>query len=159
MMGAHMRGAVVLVVLLLGCLGGAPASSNCQWAEFRKLSFNERQEAMKHCSPGERVELYLKSASATIPPNSDLADTLASMGGEVVPAIVARIERSEKLVDELEKPELLFVLERMQVLGSFDVAKDPALMNRLSAAVSSMNERELREWAQDTLSIIAKRGS
>lgn len=114
---------------------------------------------MKHWSPSERVELYLKSASATIPPNSDLADTLASVDGEVVPAIVARIERSDNLVDELEKPERLFVLERMQALGSFDVAKDPTLMSRLPTAVSSMNEQELREWAQETSGIIAKRGS
>lgn len=155
----HVRVAVILLVLVLGCLGGPQASSNCRWEEFQTLSFKQRQEAMRDCSPSERVELYLKSVWATIPPNSDLAKTLASMGGEVVPAIVARIERSEELADELDKPELLFVLELMQILGSFDVSKDAATMSRLSNAVSSMTERELREWAQETLGTIAKRGS
>lgn len=53
---------------------------------------------------------------------------------------------------DLVKPELLFVLVRVQDLGYYAVAGDTKLTARLEAAVARIDEKELREAAQETMS-------
>jgi len=140
-----------VVVLCAGCLGGSVAGADCQWEGFQELGYSQKQETLRGCSPDEQVDLYLKWSFATMPANYDLAETMAALGPSIVPAVLARIERSEGPWDQLAKGRLIFVLVLMQDHGHYAVAKDEKLMGRLEHAVASMTEPELKKAAEETL--------
>lgn len=140
----------VVLIAALGCVS-TDSHAGCGWEEFRAVNRTGWKDALGRCSPAEQVEIYIKSVFSTIPANYDLVDAIAGQGKNVVPALVERIERSDSLEDELNMPELLFVLVRMQSSGSYAVAEDKRVMARLSAAVRAMKEEGLKEATEQSL--------
>lgn len=139
--------------LLIACSGTRPtqACGECDWGRFRALDHQQKQASLRGCSPEEKVDLFLKWSFYTIPANNDLVDTMASFGRSIVPEIMSRVERAGELQDDLVKPELLFVLVRMQDLGSYAVSADSDLMKRLESAVAAIQDSALREAAEENL--------
>ena len=148
-----MRAELAAAALLCACslLGGAVSRGDCEWESFQNLAYSQMQETFRICPPDTQVDLYVRWSRATIPPNTDLADTMASLGHRVIPEMLVRIEQSAKSSDQVAKWDLLFVLLRMQDGGHYAVANDEQLMSRLERAVAAMTEPELKKAAERTL--------
>lgn len=141
---------LITLIAVVGCAAGG-SHADCDWEGFRTVNRTEWNDALGRCSPDEQVEIYLRSVFSTMPSNYDLVDAVAAQGMAIVPALVDRIERSENLEDELHKPELLFVLVRMQSGQHYEVSSDEKLMARLESTVASMTEPELKKAAEQNL--------
>lgn len=154
----------VLAVLIISCtfslfacahseVSGNMAMKECAFHNFSKLSEEDRRKVISQCDPEQQVDLYLAWSSATIPSNTDYAKDIAKSGDKVLPALLERLER-RGLADEINKPELLIVLDIMQRAGYYPVAEDKKLMARVERAADSMKEAHLKEWALDIVSQI-----
>jgi hypothetical protein len=92
------------------------------------------------------VDLYIENSYATHPPDVEgLLGEIVAAGAEVVPFVVARIERTGRPEEEQFASALFLVLSGIQKRGYYDVANDSELMSRLEKAVASMSHPVTRD--------------
>ena len=119
----------------------------CDFNGFFNMSDFERVNLIEKCPPEDQVELYLAWSGRTIPDNTEYAEVIARAGEKLLSAILVRLERSDQLSDQIQKPELLLVLEIMQQKKYYDVVSDKKFIGRVGRAAGAIPEKHLREWA------------
>ena len=124
--------------------------------EFLALPFSERPRALASYPLREQVDLYLSAMLVKHPPQLELADVLAASGSEVLPILIERIRGEEH---DLDKVNLIYVVERMQELGYLPIASDAKIMAALRAEIASMKDGGWRTTAEESLErIVASSG-
>ena len=94
-------------------------------------------ELLSTCSPEQQIEIYL-SVQSRIHPDYVLEQEVGNLGAAIVPAVLDRFENAPNVWESFtERRVLLDLLGSMQHQGSYDVAGDEELIERLETAIES----------------------
>ncbi|MBA3570086.1 MAG: hypothetical protein H0W28_12270 [Pyrinomonadaceae bacterium] len=105
--------------------------------KFLMRPTNDQRKAILQYSPRRQVDLYLWALLAEHPPDLGLADSVASNGAKIVPALKQRLIEGD---DDMDAMHLIDVFVRMHELGSYPIASDRKTMRLLEKQVGLMND-------------------
>jgi len=122
---------------------------------FLKKTLPERRLAILEHPLELQVELYVTALMRKHPPDLGLAGSVASNGEKIVPFLVQRLKTE---TFDITKMELIDVFERMQNLGTYDVASDAKLMHFLDQQVLTIEHASSKKHASDLLKQMRTQG-
>jgi hypothetical protein len=101
-----------------------------------------------------QYRIYIYGSQQIEPPMIGLAWPLAREGGRIVQPLAAKLESADH---DLTIRDIVFVFRVMNDLGTYDVAGDKSLMNKLREKVSAIKDPSWRIVTQDTLLAIQEK--
>ncbi len=116
-------------------------STNEQMVEFEKYDFDTQ------------YEIYICSQERVEPPELELATRFAKEGKAIVKPLDAKLAEAE---DDYTIRDILYVFSEMSEQGTYDVANDKSLMNKLLLKVNSISSPAVRAMAEDSLQYIRR---
>lgn len=139
----------MLRLFVLGCML-IVASNNHQLEKdfFFKQPRETRLERMRQYSVENQYKIYRYGHDKIEPPALYLAAPIAEKGAAVIPFLTEQL-KSEK--DDLAVRDVLYLLERMQWMKTYDVRKDTSLMQLLDTRVSAIKNKNVEYSSRDTL--------
>jgi len=141
--------AVCMTLLFFSCTcDGVPRGffdmpSDRRVAEFEKYDFDTQ------------YKIFICGQQKIEPPQLELAWRFACEGGRIVQPLEAKLENAD---DELTIRDIVLVFRAMNDLGTYDVAGDKSLTNKLRDKVSTLTVKDPFWWheAEDNLLAIQK---
>ncbi len=155
-----LSGAVIFLGLLTACLGKEGTKPNdilqmnCQPEQFVQLDLTTRDAVIATCSPEQQVELYLAWSKSTLPNNFDYERTIAKTGEPLIPALLSVLERPNDISNDMDKIEVLLVMEQMDHRGYYEISKNSVLMSRIENAIIKISDEFTKDWAFEIYSKI-----
>ena len=143
------RSTALVMTLALVSLGVHAGGIDCSVQEVLQMTYKERLEALKRCSPPEQAELYIRSVEASHPPQLSLADAISPSGAALVPHLIRTLDEQPESAARLGF--VLFAMVRMKDTGSFDASRDPSLLGDMKARVSAIKDPEARAWSEELM--------
>jgi hypothetical protein len=107
-----------------------------------------RLERMRRYSVEDQYKIYRFGHDKIEPPALFLAEPIAERGVAVIPFLVEQLKIDK---EDLAVRDILYLLQRMQWMKTFDARKDPSLMKMLDDRVSAIKSKYLQNSSQDTL--------
>jgi hypothetical protein len=111
-------------------------------AEFEKYDFDNQ------------FRIYIYGSQHIEPPMIALAWPLAREGGRIVEPLEEKLETAD---DDLTVRDIAFVFRVMNDLGTYDVAGDKPLMEKLRIKVSAIKNPSWRLVTEDSLRAIREK--
>ncbi len=122
---------------------------------FLKKNLTERRIAILEYPLEMQVELYVAALMRKHPPDLGLASSVARNGEKIVPFLVQRLKTE---TFDISKMELIEVFERMQNLGTYNVASNAELMHFLEQQVQTIEHPSSKKFANGFLNKIKADG-
>jgi hypothetical protein len=114
-------------------------STKQQMVEFEKYDFDMQ------------YEIYICSQERVEPPELELATHFAKKGEAIVKPLEAKLDQAD---DDYTIRDIVYVFDQMSEEGSYAVAKDESLMDKIVHKISSMRDPKVRAMAEDSLQYI-----
>jgi hypothetical protein len=132
----------MLRLLALSCL----IFATCQDQRLEKTFFfkqprETRLERMRHYSLEDQYRIYRFGHDKIEPPALELAIPIAEKGPQVTPFLLERL-RSDK--SDLAVRDILYLLQEMLSMKTFDARNNPALMQILNDRVPGIKNEDVQ---------------
>lgn len=122
--------------------------------DFFKIPRAYRVERLRQYSLEDQYRLYRYGHDHIEPPDFGLAKPIVERGVKAIPFLTEQLNSSK---DDLAVRDILYLLEQMRWMKTFDARKDPALIQLLKDRVFAMkpsnvqySSRETFEYLTDT---------
>jgi hypothetical protein len=149
------KAVVGIVLLILSCCTSSHAGlpkgvSN----EFFWMPQEQRDAEFEKYDFDNQYRIYIYGSQHIEPPVIALAWPLAREGGRIVQPLEAKLQTAD---DDLTIRDIIFVFRVMNELGTYDVAGDKSLMEKLRLKVSAMQNPAWRIVTQDSVLAIQEK--
>ncbi len=114
-------------------------STDRQMVEFEKYDFDAQ------------YQIYICSQETVEPPELEIATYFAKKGEAIVKPLEAELDQAD---DDYTIRDIVYVFDQMSEEGSYAVAKDGSLMDKILHKISSMRDPKVRAMAEDSLQYI-----
>lgn len=118
---------------------------------FRKTPPADRLETMRQYSLEDQYKIYRYGHDKIEPPALILARPIAERGKAAVPFLIEQL-KSDK--NDLAVRDILYLLERMLDMKTFDARTDTGLMKLLDDRVVAIKKQNVEYSSRDTLEYI-----
>lgn len=118
---------------------------------FRKHPRTARLESMRHYGLEDQYKIYRYGQDKIEPPEFDLAEPIAERGKAAIPFLTEQL-RSDK--DDLTVRDILYVLEQMLQMKTFDLRQDASLMEILQSRVLAIKNQNVQHSSREILAEI-----
>ncbi|MEX0698644.1 MAG: hypothetical protein WD354_02820 [Acidimicrobiia bacterium] len=132
-----------------------------KYGEFFELDFSVQNEQMKGYSPEKQVEIYLVGQNCIHPPRSAMAGVIASQGGEVIKALLDKLNGVD---NDWDRILILDILGYMSCWHK-DLSESTEVIRAAEAATRSLKpvmkhygEEELKQIRRVTCPITSPGG-
>jgi hypothetical protein len=121
---------------------------------FSKHPLGTRLERIKHYSLPDQYKIYRYAHDKLEPPLLDMADPIAEKGATTIPFLTEQLKTDK---DDLAVRDIVYLVEKMRRMKTFDARTDPALIQLLKSRILSMkpsrvqySSREAFEYLTDS---------
>jgi len=135
---------ILLSIVAIQCQG-CFSSEKCSPVAhaFVKLPLREQLAQFGSLSLPEQYDVYLCGTQVVHPPLIHLAQPFAKDGKAAVEFLQSKLEGAN---DDSTIRDIVMVFTEMQRQGTYDVAKDPALMQTIRASTSRVKDSGWRQF-------------
>jgi hypothetical protein len=152
---AAIRRLVGILLLILSCCTSSHAGLPKGFSnEFFWMPENQRNAEFEKYDFDTQYKIYIYGTQQIEPPMIGLAWPLARQGARIVQPLEAKLESAD---DDLTIRDIAFVFRVMSDLGTYDVAGDKPLMEKLRMKVSAMKNPSWRLVTEDSLRAIREK--
>jgi hypothetical protein len=109
---------------------------------------------MRQYSLEDQYRIFRYGNDRREPPDLALVTPLAEKGAEAIPFLTEQLKSS---TDDLAVRDIMYILEDMLRLKTYDVKADTALLNILDGRISTMKSRYLQAYARGKLLLFQDR--
>jgi len=118
---------------------------------FFKHPRETRLQRLKQYSLEDQYKIYRYGHDKIEPPVLELADPIAQKGKAAVPFLKHKLESEQ---EDLAVRDILYLLEQMLWMNTFDARQDEALMQALKARVAQIKNENVKFSSRDMLEFI-----
>lgn len=154
-LGPRLRGAALLPLVLLACLGAGCGGVPPEYEAFLELPLNRQREELKKFPPEKQLEYYFAGLRYMHPGNQGLADPIAERGKDALPFLLGRL-RGEK--NERHKADIIFIFEMMHV-SYYNLKDEREVISLLEETKAGAKSPDLREKCDEALKLIRENKS
>lgn len=145
----------MICVLLLSCCTSNHARLPKGFSdEFFRRPEKQRDADFEKYDFDTQYRIYIYGCQQIEPPMIGLGWQLAREGGRIVQPLEAKLGSTD---DDLTIRDIVLIFKAMNVLGTYDVAGDKSLMERLREKVSAMKDPFWWHVTEDSLMVIQEK--
>lgn len=114
---------------------------------FSKHPLGTRLERIKHYCLPDQYRIYRYAHDEMEPPLLDMAVPIAEKGATAIPFLTEQLKTDK---DDLAVRDIVYLLEKMRRMKTFDARTDPALIELLKSRIFSMKPSTVQFSSRET---------
>ena len=123
---------------------------------FSNHPLDTRIERIRQYSLPDQYRIYRYAHDKIEPPLLDMADPIAEKGANAIPFLKEQLKIDK---DDLAVRDIVYVLEKMRRLKTFDARTDPALIQLLKSRIFSMKPSGVQYSSRETFEYLTDASS